>query len=151
MRPTLATQSIGASLASEIAPRFAMAHILKAYLLRLATTEKSEAKVYTERIWNQHSAKFSRLRDEQAAERQAEQGEQFTKTRGVSFALAKASLLNDNQHKPAPEQPSLEFRRGDGPAPLEGTFAKAAGKPGVLRRSVPSTGDQASDDRMAAT
>jgi hypothetical protein len=59
----------------------------------LARVEKSEAKTLTDQIWTRHKAAFTALRERQTAERKDQSNEQFAKTRGVSFAHAKATLL----------------------------------------------------------
>jgi hypothetical protein len=67
----------------------------------LARIEKSEAKIYTDRIWTQHRVKVDRLIAEQTAERAALRENQFARTRGVTLELAKASLAADLPKEPA--------------------------------------------------
>lgn len=59
----------------------------------LERLEKTEIRGLTDRIWQNHEAQFSRLYEEQAAERQHEWDQQFAATRSISFAMAKASLI----------------------------------------------------------
>lgn len=63
----------------------------------LAQIEKAETRIYTDRIWTQHKAKFDRLKDEQASERQAVRDEHFARTRGITLQHAKASLMTELQ------------------------------------------------------
>lgn len=69
----------------------------------LARVEKFETRSLTDRIWQNHDAKFARLREEQAAERQHERDHQFAGTRSISFAMAKASLIAEQAQASAAE------------------------------------------------
>jgi hypothetical protein len=76
----------------------------------LAQIEKAETRIYTDRIWTLHKAKFDRLKEEQARERQAVRDEHFARTRGITLQHAKASLMTElhagaaNANAPSAEQ-----------------------------------------------
>ncbi len=61
----------------------------------LSRVEKTEAKIYTEKIWTQYRTKVDRLIAEQTSERASLRNEQFGRTRGVTLEHAKASLAAD--------------------------------------------------------
>lgn len=63
----------------------------------LAQVEKAQARVLTDRIWEQHRERMDRLIVEQAQECQAIRTEHHARTRGVSLSMAKASLVAEQQ------------------------------------------------------
>jgi hypothetical protein len=64
----------------------------------LARTEKSEKKLVSERIWDQHKQRFSLLREQQAVTRHAARSEHEAQLRFVvTFDLAKATLQAERE------------------------------------------------------
>ena len=89
----------------------------------LARQQKTETKILTDRIWEQHHTKFGTLRDRQAAEREAERKALAELRRSVSFAQAKAVLIQERESAPVPER---AIKRDPDHAPLQQKFEKAA-------------------------
>ena len=77
----------------------------------LARSEKSEKKVISERIWQQHKHRFDTLRDRQAEERKLARSEHESQLRFVvTFDLARETLLAERKQSralPAPPQPDV--------------------------------------------
>ena len=94
----------------------------------LAQSERVEASVLTDRIWAQHRLKFERLRSEQATERKAERDKHFGNTRGITLAMAKASLIAEQPPAVKPSKEPRPFHRAEGPEPVQAQFHDAANR-----------------------
>lgn len=92
----------------------------------LARGQKAETKVLTDRIWEVHRARFDALRERQAAERQAEREQQGTQRKGISFAMAKASLMTEQEDAPPPPPEPRPIKRDPENAPLRERFGNSA-------------------------
>ena len=90
----------------------------------MARRQKSETKVMTDALWQQHRYKFALLRDRQSAEREETVRQALAEQRkGVSFAHAKAALMVEREDTPMPER---SIKREPGHAPLQRQFEEAA-------------------------
>ena len=100
----------------------------------MARRQKTDTKVLTDRIWEQHRYKFALLRDRQSAERETERQALAEQRKGVSFAHAKAALMVEREDTPMPER---SIKREPGHAPLQRQFEEAARpeQPAALSRS----------------
>ncbi|WP_171946488.1 hypothetical protein [Hyphomicrobium sp. CS1GBMeth3] len=92
----------------------------------LARSQKAETKVLTDRIWEIHRARFETLRERQAAERQAEREQQQAERKGISFAMAKASLMIEQEDAPPPPPEPRPIKRDPENAPLRQRFGDSA-------------------------
>lgn len=92
----------------------------------LAREQKADTKVLTDRIWEIHRGRFEALRQRQAAERQVERGEQAAQRKGISFALAKASLLIEQENAPQLPPEPRPIKRDPRSAPLRQRFGESA-------------------------
>lgn len=61
----------------------------------IAREEKSESKIYRDRIWASHRERFHTLCERQKVERKAERDHQRAETRDITFAKAKNDLIRD--------------------------------------------------------
>lgn len=69
----------------------------------LASAEKSEKRVATKRLWEQHKFKFEKLKERQSAERKAARADHEAQLRFVvTFDLAKETLLAERRAAEAP-------------------------------------------------
>ncbi|MBZ0146694.1 MAG: relaxase/mobilization nuclease domain-containing protein, partial [Pseudorhodoplanes sp.] len=91
----------------------------------IAREEKTDAKIYRDRIWASHRERFHTLCERQTLERKAERDHQRTETRDITFARAKSDLLQA-LHRPTQDyEPSAPRRVRDEPA-LSADFNHAA-------------------------
>lgn len=88
----------------------------------LASTEKSDKRVVSRKLWDQHRAKFDSLRQQQQSERKAARSERESQLRFVvTFDLAKETLLAERQAEKV-----VEPKREAAPlAPLAPVFETA--------------------------
>jgi hypothetical protein len=100
----------------------------------IARRQKTDTKVLTDRIWEQHRYKFGVLRDRQSAERETERQALAEQRKSVSFAHAKAELMVEREDTPMPER---SIKRDPDHAPLRQQFEEAARpeQPAALSRS----------------
>jgi hypothetical protein len=89
----------------------------------MARRQKTEAKVMTDALWQQHKERFSALRGRQSAERQAERDQQAAQLKSISFEMAKAALIKEQEKAPQPEPRPI--RRAAEHAPLSQQFDEA--------------------------
>jgi hypothetical protein len=89
----------------------------------LAASEKFAFKRATEPVWERHRLEFAQLRAQQAIDREAEKNRQVEARKGISFAMAKAALLQELDAAP-PEprrlkalEPARPLSRSDERAP----------------------------------
>lgn len=83
-------------------------------------------RVLTDRIWEIHRARFDALRERQAAERQAEREQQTAQRKGISFEMAKASLVIEQEEAPSPPPEPRPIKRDPENAPLRQRFGESA-------------------------
>lgn len=94
----------------------------------LAREAKTETKLATDRVMEGHRQQFDTLRDRQAAERQAEKVAQNLRRQSVSFASAKATLVQE-QEAARMLAMARPIKAPSRPAPLPERFHDAAAPP----------------------
>lgn len=74
----------------------------------LGRAEKTQAKILTDEVWKRHRVAFAELQAKLSAEVKTQGNEHFARTRSVTLAHAKASLIAEMP----PPPPILDRRRG---------------------------------------
>ncbi|UPT97738.1 hypothetical protein J4G48_0006475 [Bradyrhizobium barranii subsp. apii] len=83
----------------------------------------SVLKLLSQPVWNRHRLEFAKLRERQALDRQTERDRHAEARKGISFAMAKAAILQElDAVPPTPRrlkvpQPSRPLGRSDERAP----------------------------------
>jgi len=101
----------------------------------LAREAKTETKLATDRVMERHRQQFETLRDRQAVERQAEKVAQNLRRQSVSFASAKAGLVQE-QEAARMIATARPIKAPSRPAPLPERFHDAAAPPAEARLDI---------------